>query len=131
MLIITILGDCNRTPFDLPEAESEIVAGFITEFSSIYFSIILLTEYGNIIVLCSLLIILFSLLFILLIIYSQDLLSNIIESILITLYSINKVVLRSLLSFIFLNIGCTALYISIKLFISISIIVGNIISLST
>ena len=60
MLIITILGDCNRTPFDLPEAESEIVAGFITEFSSIYFSIILLTEYGNIIVLCSLLIILFS-----------------------------------------------------------------------
>lgn len=60
LLIITILGDCNRTPFDLPEAESEIVAGFITELSSIYFSIILLSEYGNIIVLCSLLIILFS-----------------------------------------------------------------------
>jgi len=60
LLLISILGDCNRTPFDLPEGESEIVAGFITELSSIYFSMILLTEYGNIILLCSLLIILFS-----------------------------------------------------------------------
>lgn len=71
----------------------------------------------------------FSFIFILLIIYCQDYLSNIIESILITLYSINKVVYSSLLSFIFLNIGCTALYISIKIYISISIIVGNIIDI--
>jgi len=71
----------------------------------------------------------FSFIFILLIIYSPDYLSNIIESILITLYSINNLVYSSLLSFIFLNIGCTALYISIKLFISLSIIVGNIIDI--
>lgn len=66
------------------------------------------------------------------IIYSQDYLSNIIEIIyfmLITLYSINKVVLSSLLSFLFLNIGSTALYISIKAFIWISMIVGNIIDI--
>ncbi len=47
-----MLGDTNRIPYDLPETESELVAGFITEYSSIYFSLILLTEYGNIIVLC-------------------------------------------------------------------------------
>lgn len=47
----SMLGDTNRIPYDLPETESELVAGFITEYSSIYFSLILLTEYGNIIVL--------------------------------------------------------------------------------
>jgi len=46
---LLILGESNRVPFDLPEAESELVAGFITEYSSIYFTLILLTEYGNII----------------------------------------------------------------------------------
>ena len=60
LFFIAILADCNRTPFDLPEAESELVAGFITEYSSIYFSIILLTEYGNILVFISLIIILFN-----------------------------------------------------------------------
>ena len=40
---------CFRVPFDLLEAESELVAGFITEYSSIYFTLILLTEYGSII----------------------------------------------------------------------------------
>lgn len=60
IFFISILADCNRTPSDLPEAESELVAGFITEYSSIYFSIILLTEYGNIIVFIWFLMILFS-----------------------------------------------------------------------
>lgn len=60
LFIISVLADSNRTPFDLPEAESELVAGFLTEYSSIYFSIILLTEYGNIIVFINLLIILLS-----------------------------------------------------------------------
>ena len=72
---------------------------------------------------------LFIILLISFIIYSEDYLINIIDSLLITLYSINKVVSSSFISFLFLNIGCTALYISIKLFMSISIIVGNIIDI--
>ena len=46
---LSLLGESNRVPFDLSEAESELVAGFITEYSSIYFTLILLTEYGSII----------------------------------------------------------------------------------
>jgi len=48
-LFMCILGESNRVPFDIPESESELVAGFITEYSSIYFSMILLTEYASII----------------------------------------------------------------------------------
>ena len=46
---VSISADANRVPYDLPEAESEPVAGFITEYSTIYSSIILLSEYSNII----------------------------------------------------------------------------------
>ena len=60
MFFICILAESNRVPFDLPEAESELVAGFITEYSSIYFSLILLTEYANIIGMSFWMIILFS-----------------------------------------------------------------------
>ena len=55
-----MLADSNRVPYDLPEAESEPVAGFITEYSTIYFSLILLTEYANIIALTYLIILVFS-----------------------------------------------------------------------
>jgi len=61
--LICILAELNRVPFDLPESESELVAGFITEYSSIYFSLILLTEYTNIIALILFVIILFSIIF--------------------------------------------------------------------
>jgi len=57
---VSILADSNRVPYDLPEAESELVAGFITEYSTIYFSLILLTEYANIIALTYLIIFIFS-----------------------------------------------------------------------
>ena len=56
--LISILAESNRVPFDLLEAESELVAGFLIEFSSIYFSLILLIEYGSIILWDFLLIIL-------------------------------------------------------------------------
>ena len=57
---VSIPADPNRVPHDLPEAESELVAGFITEYSTIYFSLILLTEYANIIALTYLIILVFS-----------------------------------------------------------------------
>jgi len=48
-LLICILADSNRVPFDIGEAESELVAGFITELSSIYFSMVLLAEYSGVV----------------------------------------------------------------------------------
>nr|YP_010729728.1 Nad1 [Neorotalia gaimardi]WEF49968.1 Nad1 [Neorotalia gaimardi] len=57
---VSIPADSNRVPYDLPEAESELVAGFITEYSTIYFSLILLTEYANIIALTYLIILILS-----------------------------------------------------------------------
>jgi len=56
---ISILAETSRTPFDLQEAESELVAGFFTEHSSIIFVFFFLSEYSSIVLMSSLTAILF------------------------------------------------------------------------
>jgi NADH-quinone oxidoreductase subunit H len=45
--IVTMVGETNRLPFDLPEGEGEIVAGHMTEYSSLKFALFYLAEYVN------------------------------------------------------------------------------------
>lgn len=47
IFLVSMLAETNRTPFDLPEAEAELVAGYNVDYSSLPFAMFFLGEYAN------------------------------------------------------------------------------------
>jgi NADH-quinone oxidoreductase subunit H len=59
IFFVSALAETNRPPFDLPEAESELVAGYQVEYSSTPYLLFMIGEYANIVLMCAMIAILF------------------------------------------------------------------------